>query len=143
MKEKSPVQNVVWKGVVEFQGSPKEFEDFSQSLVKAGVHVTFDKDSVFVDLSKAGYIAPVYMDAVGVEKRLDESNSMRMKRPVLEGINGGIRTPHLHLGDEVVLVDREHFRSLLGEVAREVFEQRVASKADFTEIVAPLAAAER
>jgi hypothetical protein len=143
MKEKSATQTVVWKGVVEFQGTPEEFEGFSVALANVGAHVSFDKESAFTRLKpNPGYVAPVFLDAVGVLQQLDESNSLRMKGPAIERIAGGIRTPHLHLGDDIVLVDRNHFKSILGQVAREVFEQRVASKQDFDEIIAPLAAAE-
>jgi hypothetical protein len=143
MKEKSAVQNVVWKGTVEFQGSPQEFEEFSGSLARAGVHVTFDKESILAELTKRGYVAPVYWDTVGVAQQLDTSNSLRLNGPAIERIAGGIRTPHLHLGEDIVLVDRNHFKSLLGQVAREMFEQRVVSKQDYGEIIAPLAAADR
>lgn len=143
MKENSPIQVVAWKGMVEFEGTPAEFEKFSGALAQAGVHVSIDKDSIFTELTKRGYVAPVRWEAIGVMKQLNESNSLRMTSPAIGDIAGGIRTPHLHVGDDIVLVDRDHFKSLLGQVAREIFEQRVTTKQDFDEIIAPLAAAER
>jgi hypothetical protein len=145
MKEKSAVNNVIWKGVVEFQGSPQEFQDFSEALARAGARVSFDTEApAFVRVEpNPGYVAPVYMDTIGVLQQLDDSNSLRMQGPAIERIAGGIRTPHLHLGDDIVLVDRKQFKSLLGQVAKEMFEQRVATKQDYDEIIAPLATAGR
>ena len=123
-----------------------------KNLVSGDDPVNFGRDQIgpgvqnllfLVEDIKRGYIAPVHMEALGVARQLDESNSLRLKSPAIGDIAGGIRTPHLHLGDEVVLVDRNHFKSLLGQVAREVFEQRAASRQDYEEIIAPLAAAER
>ena len=53
-------------------------------------------------------------------------------------INGGIRTPHFHIGKEIVLVDRDQFKSILGEVARDVFEYRALQKEDYMDVITPL-----
>jgi hypothetical protein len=143
MNENSPIKSVAWKGQVEFEGSPEDFEKFAVALNQSGVHVSVDKESIFADLIKRGYVAPVRWDMINVAKQLNESNSLLMRKPAIGDIAGGIRTPHLHVGDDIVLVDREHFKSLLGQVARDIFEQRVTNKQDFDEIVAPLVAAER
>lgn len=143
MKDNSPIKVVAWKGTVEFEGTPEDFEKFSGALAQSGVHVSFDKDSIFTELTKRGYVAPVRLEAIGVMQQLNESNSLRMSGPAISDIPGGIRTPHLHVGDGIVLVDRGEFKSLLGQVARDIFEQRVATKQDFDEIIAPLEAAER
>lgn len=143
MKEKTPIQTVAWKGMVEFEGTPEEFEIFTGALAQTGVNVSIDRESIFTELIKRGYVAPVRWDAVDVMKQLNETNSLRMASPAISDIPGGIRTPHLHLGDDIVLVDRNQFKSLLGQVARDVFEQRVTSMQDFNEIIAPLVAAER
>lgn len=143
MKENSPIKVVAWKGTVEFEGTPEEFEKFSVAMGQTGVHVSVDKESVITELTKRGYVSPVRWDTIGVMNQLNESNSLRMSSAAIGHIAGGIRTPHMHVGDDIVLVDRDHFKSLLGQVARDIFEQRVTSKQDFEEIVAPLAAAER
>jgi hypothetical protein len=143
MTENYPIRTVAWKGTVEFEGTPEEFEKFSGALFKAGVHISIDKESIFAEMVKRGYLAPVRWDAAGVVKQLNDTNSLRMAGPAIGDIAGGIRTPHLHLGDDIVLVDRNQFKTMLGQVAREVFEQRATSLQDFNEIVAPLAAAER
>ncbi len=143
MKEKLPIQTVAWKGTVEFEGTPADFEKFSVVLAQEGVRVSVDTESIFAELTKRGYVAPVRWETIDVMNQLNESNSLRMTSAAIRDIAGGIRTPHLHVGDDIVLVDRNQFKSLLGQVARDVFEQRVTSKQDFNEIIAPLASAER
>jgi hypothetical protein len=133
-------RTVIWKGEVEFRGTPEEFKSFSETLVAAGV--SFDiKDAMIASKRQYGYVAPVFLGIPRSVDRLNESNSLRIGGAVMKDINGGIRTPHMHLGGEIVLVDRDHFKTLLGEVARDVFEQRALEKDDFYEVIAPLVTA--
>lgn len=37
-----------------------------------------------------------------------------------KGIHGGIRNPHLHVANEVVLLDRARFKQLVGQVAEQL-----------------------
>jgi ABC-type siderophore export system fused ATPase/permease subunit len=37
-----------------------------------------------------------------------------------EGIRGGIRNPHFHVADEIVLLDDGRFKELVGQVAKEL-----------------------
>lgn len=39
---------------------------------------------------------------------------------IIKDINGGMRNPHLHVGNEVVLLDRAKFKELVGQVAAEM-----------------------
>ena len=139
MNENTPIHVVAWKGTVAFEGTPEQSEKFSGALAQTGVHVSLDKETIFAELTKPGYVAPVRWDAIGVMKPLNESNSLLMSSPVIGDIPGGVRTPHLHMADGIVLVDRDQFKSLLGQVARDSFEQRVTTRQDFDEIIAPLA----
>jgi hypothetical protein len=43
-----------------------------------------------------------------------------LPRVRIDGINGGIRNPHLHVKDEIVLLDKERFKEFVGNVAREL-----------------------
>lgn len=36
---------------------------------------------------------------------------------MIQGINGGLRDAHMHVGDAVVFLDRARFQKLLGETA--------------------------
>ena len=43
----------------------------------------------------------------------------------IQDIKGGIRTGHIHLGDQVVLLDRERFKRYVGDVASTLAQRRV------------------
>ncbi len=124
-------KTLTWKAEVEFQGNPEEFLKLTEALSAAGVKIDFGK---FKPGPGNGYVAPRFLESTKVLGSLNESNSMR----IAGLINGGIRTPHLHLGKEIVLVDRTQFKNILGEVARDVFEQRALQKDDYLDVIAPL-----
>ena len=58
----------------------------------------------------------------------------RINAKIIQGIAGGIRDPHLHLDDDVVLLDRIRFKEVAGQVAQELAE-RLADKTGYTETV--------
>ena len=53
---------------------------------------------------------------------------------LVETIHGGIRDPHLHIGNEVVLLGRERFKELVGQVAMRLAGD-LAAVADHQEAV--------
>jgi hypothetical protein len=100
----------------------------------------FSAARVKIDITKVkpgpgnGYVAPRFLDNASIFAKLDKSNSQR----IAGLIDGGIRTPHFHLGKEIVLLDRAQFKDILGEVARDVFEQRALQREDYFDVIAPL-----
>lgn len=53
--------------------------------------------------------------------KLSQELSKGMPRlKMIKGIEGGIRNPHLHIGDEVVLLDRERFKDVVRRAAQEL-----------------------
>jgi hypothetical protein len=56
---------------------------------------------------------------------------------LVKSIKGGIRNPHLHIGDEVVLLGREQFRKLAGQVALKLAGD-LATVADHAETVSAI-----
>lgn len=52
----------------------------------------------------------------------------------LDGIRGGEVVPHLHLGDEVIILDRSQFKELVGEVATKLATDLV-EKLDYDKVV--------
>lgn len=53
-------------------------------------------------------------------------------RIVIKGIEGGIRDPHFHVEDEIVLLDRKRFQELVKGVAGKLAE-KFAEKANYAE----------
>lgn len=131
-----------WKAEVTFEGTVDEFNSFKAMLVKHPVAIAVADFGKFIDVTGSGYAQFDYriaFKAGQLESMIEGAPRLDFKR--IRGFAGGIRTPHLHLGDEVVLVDKERFKNILGEVARNIFEQRVDAADDFCEMIKPLVGA--
>jgi hypothetical protein len=115
-----------WKREIELEGTIDQIKGFDTYLA--------DKFKPPLLKWKAGYMKFDYIARFGAEKlKVWTEGATRMK-----GINGGMKTPHLHVGDEVVLVDKQRFKTILGEVARDIFEQRVDKEQDYFSMIEPL-----
>jgi hypothetical protein len=125
-------KTITWKAEVEFVGKPEEFVKFTEALAAARAKINIG-DMIKPDKGN-GYVAPRFIDTARVKEILNEAKVQRITGP----INGGIRTPHFHIGKEIVLVDRDQFKTILGEVARDVFEYRALQKEDYMDIITPL-----
>jgi hypothetical protein len=132
-------KTITWKAEVEFVGKLEEFVKFAEALSAAQVKVVKEWERFEDPGHRAGYIAPVLIDTARINKILSESKVLR----IAELINGGIRTPHFHIGKEIVLVDRDQFKTILGEVARDVFEYRALQNEDYMDAITPLVDIER
>ncbi len=124
-------KTLTWKAEIEFQGNPEDFLKLTEALSAASVKIHLGK---IKPGPGNGYVAPRFLHASSAFAGINESTTQRI--PGL--IHGGIRTPHFHLGKEIVLVDRTQFKNILGEVARDVFEQRALQKDDYLDVIAPL-----
>ncbi len=51
---------------------------------------------------------------------------------IINGIDGGIRNPHLHIKDEVVLLNRARFKEVVSQIAGEL-AGKLTESADFAE----------
>lgn len=114
--------NIKWKGEITFEGSAEEFNSFKESLLKHSVKVTIpemNEYSASLHHIYAGYIRP-RIDVIFKPDQLKKitEGAQRIPFKIVEGIAGGIQTPHIHVGDEVVLVSKEQFKEVIGEVAR-------------------------
>lgn len=125
-----------WKGELTFEGTLEQFKTFTTSLEKYQVAIgVADLGNVIGDYHPAGYIRPIhaFLNKDYLEKLTDGASRMQMK--AIEGIAGGIRNPHIHLGSEIVLVDRERFKEIIGEVAGRIAQERVDVESDYCEMV--------
>lgn len=59
---------------------------------------------------------PILTKLLGTE-RINELVKNMPRFKLIKDIRGGIRTAHLHLGDEVVLLNEDRFRDLVGQIA--------------------------
>ncbi len=130
---------IKWKAEVAFEGTLAEFTAFKEALEKQPVAISvaeWVRPGHF-----AGYIPVdfrVRLDSAKLKQMVE--GMPRLQYAGIKEIAGGIRTPHLHLGDDVVLVDRERFKTIVGEVARDLFEQRALVDEDYYDVIKPIAA---
>ena len=127
-------KTITWKAEVEFVGTLEEFAKFTEALSAAQIKINKEWEEFEIPRYRAGYIAPALIDTASISKMLNESKVQR----IADLINGGIRTPHFHIGKEIVLVDRDQFKTILGEVARDVFECRAIQSEDYMDAITPL-----
>jgi hypothetical protein len=125
-------KTITWKAEVEFVGKLEEFVKFTEALTAVRAKIVVG-DKIKPDKGN-GYVAPRFIDTARVKEILNEAEVQR----ITGLINGGIRTPHFHIGKEIVLVDRDQFKTILGEVARDVFEHRAFQKEDYMDVITPL-----
>jgi hypothetical protein len=124
-------KTITWKAEVEFVGKLEEFVKLTEALT--AVRAKIKIGDIIPDKGN-GYVAPRFLDTTRVQEMLNKEKVQRMAGL----INGGIRTPHFHIGKEIFLVDRDQFKNILGEVARDVFEYRALQKEDYMEVITPL-----
>lgn len=123
-----------WTGEVTFEGTADEFNSFIGTLSSYRVAVSIPP-SKFVPGSYAGYIRPIEsIFTKGMLERLSEG-SVRTQIPV--NMPCAITSPHIHVGQEVILVSKEQFKTFLGEVARHIAEKRVETESDFYAMIKP------
>jgi hypothetical protein len=135
-------QRITWKAEITFTGTADEFNRLSKALAASPVTVSI-AEWAGIKHHLAG------CNRVDIREVLDPARleratagQPRMRLRYIQDIRGGIRTAHLHLGDEVVLFDREHFKTLVTEVATTLAAARVDRVDDFVEAVAPVKALE-
>lgn len=130
-------KTITWKAEVEFVGKPEEFVKFTEALTAVRAKIAVG-DIIKPDKGN-GYVAPRFIDTGRVREMLNEAEVQR----ITGLINGGIRTPHFHIGKEILLVDRDQFKTILGEVARDVFQHRAFQKEDYIDVITPLVEIEK
>ncbi len=65
-----------------------------------------------------------------LSKELIDKIAKEMPRTkIIKNIDGGIRTPHLHIENELVLLDRARFKELVGQVAMELAKDLLKEQA--------------
>ena len=126
-----------WQANITFTGYAEEFNKLAELLEKYRVTVEIPE---FIEVAGAvgGMRIPV-MKLIP-EERL---KALIKGMPVIDirfirDIRGGIRTPHLHLDDKVVLLDKDRFVEFAGEVAQHLAEIRAERIEDYAEVMQPI-----
>ena len=122
---------ITFRTEIEYRGSAEEFGKVAAALVELPIRIRIEWPP--------GHLAGCWPIPIGeiLSDRILENiieDMPRINAKIIQGIPGGIRDPHLHLRDEVVLLDKNKFKELAGQVAQELTE-RLADKAGYTETV--------
>jgi len=114
---------------IEFKGTFAEFEKVAAVLVELPIRIRCE----FPPDKTAGCwpIAPMEL----LSKRFIDKITDKMPRlKVLKGLCGGIRDPHLHFVEDIVMIDRVRFKELVGNVAHEM-AGNLAARGEYTEVL--------
>ena len=114
---------------IEFRGSVAEFEKVAATLAELpiGIRVEWPPDHT------AG-CWPIGPEEILSQKILGKLTDNMPRVKIVRGIKGGIRDPHLHVKDELVLLDRARFKEAVGQVAMEL-GGRLAERLEYVETV--------
>jgi len=122
-------QEIKFRTEIEFRGTLEEFTEVATALTKLPIKLRVE----FPHGHTAG-CWPFPPDGILSKRVLDRVIADMPRVKLVKDIYGGIRNPHLHIADDLVLLDRERFKSFVGQLAMEV-AGNIAEKADYTDAV--------
>ncbi len=137
MDKVTDAKHIVWKGEVTFQGTVEEFQSFAKMLSAQRVSISIAETVGHLG-HNAGYVRPIDYRSIVNAENLEKMQQEATHVPLPVMIAGGIRSPHLHAGQEALVVSKEQFKTFLGDIAREMTEERVETETDFYEMIKPL-----
>jgi hypothetical protein len=132
-------EEFTWKGEITFRGTPDEFAKLATTLERAPITVEVRRPPWWPPGPFPGFPPPDWwrrFPSDRLQEIIEDSPQMQLK--FIRDFPGGIRDPHLHLGSEVVLLDRARFKSLVSEVAGVLAGDRVDRFEDYIDVMAPV-----
>lgn len=132
-----------WKGEITFTGTAQEFARLGTALdqLAAAVEVKVADGLLWPPRPRPwpGFPPPPWWKKFP-QDRLNKliEGSPRYQVKFIKDFPGGIRDPHLHLENEVVFLNREQFKVLVGEVAAALAVERADLMADYIDVMAPV-----
>ena len=120
-------KQIKWKAEVSFKGSEKEFNRFVGAMNEHKVEVKIEKwPWPFPSPGLPVYKSMVKFSDKVMGELLDGTTEMKIK--YIDDIRGGIRTPHVHVGENIHLLNKEKFSQYMGELGR-VMTSSIGDKA--------------
>ena len=128
-----------WKAEISFKGTPAEFKKLTEMLEKAPVEVKIpewgDLPHHLAGCSRIRLERILRDDFL--EKIIVDMPRFPIKFPI--PIPGGIRSPHIHLGRDIVLLEPERFRTYAAAIATELATMLVDIEGDdYVEVMGPI-----
>lgn len=127
-----------WKGELIFEGTAKEFNALSEALSDFD-EVTVRYPHGWPPKPFPGYPPWPWLKRIPedtLNKLLEGSERVQIKW--LRDICGGIRDPHMHIENTVVMLNRDKFKMMVREVASILAEDRVDRSDDFVSVMDPI-----
>lgn len=127
---------VTFRAEIEFQGTADDLAKVVNGLNKLPVRLVVDKFPLPFPYP-GGWPVPLFrfLPKDLVTKITKESSSF--PSAILNGINGGIRDPHLHIKDQVALIGREEFSQVVG-IAADNIAQELAAESGYQQTIGAL-----
>jgi len=128
-------QKITFSTEFEWKGTKQDFGKFLESFQGA-----IKKFPGSVSTRMIGVFPPKHWAGcwpVPIDKFLGKAVIARFVKGaprirIIKGIRGGIRNPHIHVGNQVALITRGNFRKIVGLVAQKLAGE-FAGKAGYTE----------
>jgi hypothetical protein len=124
-----------WKAEVQFTGTVEQFNQFAEMLEKARVEVTIPEWHGIPHHLAGCFPFPIdnILTREQLKKIIDKQVTAQIK--YIRDIRGGIRTPHLHLDEQIVMLDRERFKDMVKNVAERLAVMRVERLDDYLDVM--------
>jgi len=123
-----------WKAEIKFAGSPEEFNKMLARLDQLPVEIAIPEWE-----RRPNHLAgcmPFPLDLIlgdRLLKLVEDQPHVNIK--YIRDIRGGMRMAHVHIGDEVVFLDRARFKTLVSSVAQELGGMRAEKIDDYIEVM--------
>lgn len=144
-KRSGTEMGIQFTGIIEFDGPVSQFKEVMGGLgkltangLKIGTWPTPEhpaKGMMIDTIPLPENLAGIYPVARHLSRSMVDKLTKGMpKFKLIKDINGGIRCAHLHLHDEVVLLDEAGFKEVIQFVAKDL-AGRLAETTDYTDTV--------
>lgn len=128
-------EKFAWKGEITFSGTAKEFAALTKAI-SGMVEVDVSWPSHGLPKPFPGYPPWQWWQRVpeaSVNKLIE--GGQKIQAAWVKDIPGGIRDPHLHLADGIVLLNRDQFKMMVREVASTLAAESVDRQDDFVAVM--------
>lgn len=122
-------KKITFRTEIEFKGSIEEFEKVAAALVKLPISIRVE----WPPEHRAG-CWPIAPERILTKEMLNKVIEDMPRLKIIRPFPGGIRHPHLHVKNEVILIDKARFKEVVGQIAMEL-AGKVAERAEYTEVV--------
>jgi hypothetical protein len=125
-------EQIVFEAKLKLKGTLAEIEGLTERVFGGMVAEVENLEIVYPKPFPGGW--PILIHDILDRKMLVSLIEDMPRLKVIEGIDGGMRNPHLHLEGEIVLLDRARFKEVVGQVAVRL-ATKFAETAEYVEVV--------